>query len=284
MNRSKRPGNSMHRRFHLIVFAVFGVTGSLMLDAEVPAPPTSCVLIQELNGGTVLTPSNAACDTRLSPASTFKIPHALVALETGVVTVDSIERWDGTKYGQQAKWNQDHTVISALRPSVLWFFQRIAPRIGAQRMAQWLAKLDYGNRSTSGSVSEYWINGTLQISPREQVSFLRRFYRGELPIDAAHVSAVRALQQPHGSVENSLGVHRLDGDWRDASLNAKTGATTAAGYRVSWLVGELQVRERRFVFASAVWRSGGDVDALDAATLAARRFAELGLLPGKSGK
>ena len=52
-----------------------------------------------------------------------------------------------------------------------------------------------------------------------------------IEIDAAHVRAVReGLQQPRGSVENSLGVHRLDGDWRDASLNAKTGATTAAGW------------------------------------------------------
>ena len=263
-----------------IAIAVFCVTGTFALRAQPPGPLSSCVIVQELSGETALTPANPMCDTRLSPASTFKIPHALVALETGVVTTDSVERWNGTKYEGQAKWNQDHTVISALRPSVLWFFQRIAPRIGAERMADWLAKLDYGNRNTSGSVSEYWINGTLQISPREQLTFVRRFYRGELPIDAVHVLAVRdGLQQSRGAVENSLGVHRLEGDWREASLNAKTGATTAAGYRVSWLAGELQVRKGRFAFASAVWRSNGPVDTLDAAKLAARTFTQLRLLP-----
>ena len=111
------------------------------------------MLLQELESGKLLTAANAQCDTRLSPASTFKIPHALVALETGVVTTDSVERWDGTTYERQAKWNQDHTVISALRPSVLWFFQRIAPRIGAERMTQWLARFDYGNRATSGQIT-----------------------------------------------------------------------------------------------------------------------------------
>ena len=65
-----------------------------------------------------------------------------MALETGAVTPDGIEKWDGTKYPRQLKWNQDHTVISALKPSVLWLFQRIAPRIGAARMTAWLTKFD----------------------------------------------------------------------------------------------------------------------------------------------
>ena len=38
----------------------------------------------------------------------------------------------------QPSWDRDHTVLSAMRPSVLWFFQRIAPRIGAERMHEWL--------------------------------------------------------------------------------------------------------------------------------------------------
>ena len=111
---------------------------------------------------------------------------------------------------------------------------------------------------------------------------MRRFYRGELPINSAYVRAVRAgLQQQPGTVENALGVQRLDGDWSEATLNAKTGATTAAGLRVSWLVGELQSQQRRFAFVSAVWREDGDVDTLDGARLAAQTFAQLHLLPAK---
>src|SRR5262245_32607116 len=97
---------------------------------------SSCVLIQEIAAARPLL-ERGDCATRLSPASTFKIPHALVALQTGVVTTDTIEKWDGVRHEQQPEWNHDHTVISALQPSVLWFFQRIAPRIGAERMTQW---------------------------------------------------------------------------------------------------------------------------------------------------
>ena len=253
-----------------------------MLLAATPASsqsqPHSCMVIQELRADTPPV-GRGECATRLSPASTFKIPHALVALETGVVTPDTIEKWDGTKYPRQPKWMRDHTVISALRPSVLWFFQRIAPRIGASRMAEWLAKFEYGNRDVSGPITEYWVNGRLQISPMEQVMFLRRFYGQSLPVRVEHLRAIRAgLLQDRGTIENSLGIHPLEGNWDGAGLNAKTGATSTSAYRVSWLVGMLS-GSSQYVFAAAVWRQSGEVDTLDATRLAVRQFIESGLLP-----
>ena len=167
-----------------ITFAIFLLVAATPATAQ-DAPRHSCVIIQELNAAQPLVAKGDGCSTRLSPASTFKIPHALVALETGAVTPDSIEKWDGTKYPRQLKWNQDHTVISALKPSVLWLFQRIAPRIGAARMTEWLAKFKYGNGEVSGPITEYWINGRLQVSVPEQVAFLREFYRARAAGTAA---------------------------------------------------------------------------------------------------
>lgn len=253
----------------------------VLLHAE-PPQNGSCVLIQELSAAKPLVARGNGCSTRLSPASTFKIPHALVALETGVVTVDSVERWDGTRYDRQPEWNHDHTVISALRPSVLWFFQRIAPRIGADRMKRWLDRFEYGNRDVSEPIAEYWINGHLRISPLEQVAFLRRFYREDLPVQAANLRAVReGLEQKPGTVQNALGVHQMTGDWRQATLNAKTGATTTADQRVSWLVGLLRSSGRDYVFAAAVWRADGEVDTLDAARLAVSTFISTKVLPAR---
>jgi beta-lactamase class D len=246
-----------------------------------PAPAThSCVVIQEIRVEQPVLARGDQCDTQLSPASTYKIPHALIALETGVVTLESIEKWDGRKYARQPKWNQDHTVISALRPSVLWLFQRIAPRIGAARAAQWLEKFDYGNHNVSGPIEQYWVNGRLQVSAPQQVAFLRKFFGGTLPVQQRYRDAVRnGLRQQTGTVENSLGVHRLEGDWRGTTLFSKTGAATTPNYRVSWLVGMLQSGERQHVFASAVWKAQGDVDTLEASRLAAAAFVDAGLLP-----
>lgn len=264
-----------------MVFILAIAAAVIALAPESVTQPRSgkCVVIHELTAPKPVV-DRGACATRLSPASTFKIPHALVALETGVVAADTVERWDGVRHEQQPEWNRDHTVLSALRPSVLWFFQRIAPRIGADRMTGWLARFDYGNRDLSGPITGYWINGRLQISPREQVRFLRRFYREDLPLARRHLRAVRqGLEQTPGTVQNALGSHRVAGDWRQATLNAKTGATTANGSRVSWLVGLLRSGGRDYVFAAAVWRADNRVDSLDGARLAVETFLSSGILP-----
>ncbi|MEP7118075.1 MAG: penicillin-binding transpeptidase domain-containing protein [Acidobacteriota bacterium] len=251
-----------------------------------PAAPflKTCVVIHDVAADRTTPSDRADCATRLPPASTFKIPHALLALETGVVTATSVERWDGTAYPGRPSWQQDQTVVSAIGPSVLWFFQRIAPRVGAGRMHDWLERVHYGNADTSGPVTQYWLNGHLRVSPDEQVAFLRRFYDQSLPIAPAHLAAVQAalIEEP-GAVENATGSHPLEAQWRAGLvLSAKTGATQADdGTSVSWLVGRLTADGRHYVFASAAWRLGAQVDALDGARAATAAFVHRGLLTAR---
>lgn len=245
-------------------------------------PVSSCVVVSESGGppqrwqGT-----EADCATRLSPASTYKIPHALIGLETGVITPATVFKWDGVRHASQPKWNQDHTVLSSMKPSVLWFFQTMAPKIGAARAHEWLQRFSYGNTDTSGDVKNYWVNGLLRISPTEQLAFLRKFYDRALPVSRDHMDRLKtALEQAPGTIENARGVTKLDAVWRQGdALNAKTGATTiASGESISWLVGELTADGRTIVFASATWRGSGGVDSLDAAKLAVKTFVDRGVL------
>jgi beta-lactamase class D len=225
--------------------------------------------------------SAADCATRLSPASTYKIPHALIGLETGAVTERTVEKWDGVRHPDQPKWNLDHTVFSAMKPSVLWFFQKMAPRIGAERAHEWLRRFAYGNADTSGPITEYWINGRLRISPDEQLTFLMRFYGSTLPVKRDYVDRLQdAMLQAPGTVENARGVHKLDAIWSSGlKLNSKTGATTLeSGESVSWLVGQLSIDKRKLTFASAMWRSKGGVDTLDGARLAIQTLIDRGVL------
>ena len=255
------------------------VMAPVISAAQVGPGEQRCVVIYDEDAKDLWRSDAARCSARLSPASTFKIPHALVALETGVVTTTTIEKWNGTRHPQQPSWDRDHTVLSAMKPSVLWFFQRIAPRVGATRMHEWLLRLHYGNADTSGEVTQYWVNGTLRVSPEEQVAFLRRFYEQSLPIRTDYQLAVReALTQQPGTQQNARGVHKLPDAWpAHAELNSKTGASTTARESVSWLVGALTVSGKRYVFASAVWRQGG-VDQLAATHHAIATFRDRGIL------
>jgi beta-lactamase class D len=264
----------------VLALASYAFTPRGVADAAAPRASThSCVVIADSVSSNVWRSNPEACATRLSPASTFKVPHALVGLETGVVTPATSEAWDGTPYPNQPEWQHAHTVLSALKPSVLWFFQRMAPKIGAERMHEWLTRLKYGNADTSGDVKFYWVNGTLRVSPDEQVAFLRQLFAGTVPFRGESQQLVReALVQRTGTVQNATGIHPLDGAWDKTTLTSKTGATTANGQGVSWLVGQLKAGGREYVFASAVWKDGAGVDALEGTRLAARTFIERSLI------
>src|SRR3569833_464723 len=65
------------------------------------------------------------------PASTFKIPNSLIALETEVVQDPDkdVFKWDGVTRSIEA-WNKDHTMRSAIAVSAVPVFFVFARRIG----------------------------------------------------------------------------------------------------------------------------------------------------------
>lgn len=149
-------------------------------------------MLQALDGSAPLVSDPVECAVRTSPASTFKIPHALIALETGAVS-DAMDpvRWDGSSQ-PFAVWERDHSLHSAIAWSVVWVFQRTAASIGRERMLQQLEKLRYADDVFDGELTEFWLNGDLVVSPEEQLRFLADFGRGGLNVRRAHREAVKA--------------------------------------------------------------------------------------------
>ena len=92
------------------------------------------------------------------PASTFKIPHALIALQTGVVTdPDAMVLWDGIRMWSPA-WERPHSLATAIRDSVVWFFQRTAVAIGRDRLHESLKSMRYGNTEVAGELTTFWLD------------------------------------------------------------------------------------------------------------------------------
>jgi beta-lactamase class D len=171
------------------------------------------------------------------PGSTFKIPHALIALETGVVADADKEviRWDGV-VREIEEWNRDHTLRTAMQYSVVPVFQQIANRIGADRMKQFVDAFDYGNRDIGGALDRFWLDGNLRISALEQIEFLKRFHDGELPVSKRSLTLVKDI----------LTVEKTE----DATLHFKTGAVGKDGKLVfGWLVGYAERGEAVSFFA-----------------------------------
>ena len=136
---------------------------------------------------------NRSGEARL-PASTFKIPNSVIALETGVVEDPDkdVFKWDGVVRSIEA-WNKDHTLRTAIAASAVPVYQEIARRIGEARMQKYLDLFDYGNRDIGGGIDQFWLTGSLRIDPVQQVDFVDRLRRGVLPASKRSQDLVRDI-------------------------------------------------------------------------------------------
>ncbi len=178
------------------------------------------------------------------PASTFKIPNSVIALETGVVgdPDKDVFKWDGV-VRFIPEWNKDHTLRSAIAASAVPVYQEIARRIGEERMQKYLAAFDYGNHDIGGGIDRFWLTGDLRIDPVQQVDFIDRLRRNALPVSKRAQQLTRDIL-PITKVGN-------------ATIRSKTGLigvddkTEGGGARssVGWLVGWVEKDDKETVFA-----------------------------------
>ena len=252
------------------------LTVLLLLLARLAAttPPAvgagECFVLAPLDGAAMVL-GGQECDRRTLPASTFKIPHALIALQTGVLTERTVLQWDGQKKDFPT-WERDHSLDSAIKWSVVWFFQRAAESIGRDRELQQLKAFGYGSQTFTHEVDRFWLNGDLLISPLEQIAFLKKMYSYELPVERRYIDTVTtAMTMPPGTLSNASGVHPFPLKWpRGTVARLKTGNGSVEAERVSWLIGEIDSDGRRYVFASRVRSSTRALDTTAGADLAVR--------------
>lgn len=242
------------RTLVVVLATVLAASGHTQSAGATQENRRECVMLLALDEPTPYVSDPAECAIRTAPASTFKIPHALIALDTGIVPDPlSVVTWDGTPQPFPA-WERDQTLDSAMKSSVVWFFQRTAASIGRDRMRAYLKKLAYAADTFDRDLTVFWLNGDLVVSPEEQLRFLERLARYRLPVDRRHVDSVKTtLLMPAGRVTNASGSHDFALDWpAPLVVRAKTGNTAVGGERVSWLVGHVETQNRQFVFVSRV--------------------------------
>jgi beta-lactamase class D len=183
----------------------------------------------------------------LLPASTFKIPHALFALEAGIVKDEfQVFKWDGTKR-EIEMWNQDHGLRGSMRHSVVPIYQLFARELGEARERAFLKQVSYGNADISGGLETFWLNGGLRISPIEQISFLQKLFRNQLPFKLEHQRLVKDIIVVEAG--------------KDIIVRAKTGWAARSAEPHGWWVGWVERPNGAIFFALNIEMPGGGEDA-----------------------
>ncbi len=171
------------------------------------------------------------------PASTFKIPNSIIALETGVVENDStLFEWDGEERNME-NWEQDLIFRDAFHFSCVPCYQEVARKIGVNNMTSFLDTLDYETMQVdSSNIDMFWLEGASRISQLQQIDFLKRLYQSELPISDRTEKIMRRMM-----VMEEKELYKVSG---------KTGWSNSIGNHNGWFVGYMETQNNTFFFAT----------------------------------
>ncbi len=197
------------------------------------------ILIYDLKNETYYSNDFNWTKTGIIPASTFKIPNSIIALETGVIKNDSVVfKWNGEKR-KFKKWEEDLTFKKAFQVSCVPCYQEIARKVGVKRMKLYLKKLNYkGMVFDTLTIDNFWLEGKSKFSQMQQIEFLKRLYFSKLPISKRTENIMKDIMQ----IEKN----------ETYILSGKTGWGMHNEKNNGWLVGYLETNNSVYFFATNI--------------------------------
>ena len=215
------------------------------------------IVIESLNKKKINIYNDKRASELFSPASTFKIPHSLIALNEGIVKKDSVIVWD-KKIREYESWNKDQILLTAFKSSCVWCYQEFASKIGVEKYKKYLKELNYGNKKIGDDVTRFWLDESLEITTFEQIKFLKRFYTNNLPFKIEDINLLKEIM--------------IDEKNENYTIRAKTGWEGKYG----WYVGYLETKNDVWFFATNIdTKSKDDLPKRKEITLEALKIKEI---------
>jgi beta-lactamase class D len=206
-------------------------------------------LVKE-NNRTLIKKGN--CTARHAPCSTFKIAISLMGYNEGLLVDDNYPEL-AFKVGYPDYidvWKQPHTPSLWISHSCVWFSQILTRKLGFDKFKEYVTKFNYGNKDVSGDknknngLTKAWLSSSLEISTKEQVKFLQKLLKNELPVS----------EKSHAMARKILFVEDLYNGWE---LYGKTGSgsllnhdkTKKLDLQIGWFIGWIEKDNKQIAFA-----------------------------------
>lgn len=134
-------------------------------------------------------------------------------------------------------WYIDHTIKTAMKYSVNWYFSELLEQIGHANIIEYLDKLDYGGESNLPGNSLFWYMSKLKISGVEQVEFIKNIINQNCN-GISKDAQLNTKQIFPVKTENNY------------SIYGKTGTGQIADNRyIGWYVGFIETKTNSYSFA-----------------------------------
>lgn len=180
------------------------------------------------------------------PASTFKIINTLIALQERIISSvnDTIQfnnrEVDTSKYGFRPKTYRNVTVTEAFKESIVWAYMDLAKNISPSTYLKYLDKIEYGNSKFEIDRNDFWNFGEFEVTPIQQINFLIKLYKLELPFDKNY----------QVEVKNML----FEGSNNGYKIYGKTGWTRSDSMYIGWWVGFMENDKDTVFFVTRIKR------------------------------
>lgn len=214
---------------------------TIVLGVQAAEARMICTVVADATSGTILH-EQGDCQSRVTPASTFKVPLAVMGYDAGFLTNETTPKlpyrkgyadWGGKN------WTQDTTPERWMKYSVVWYSQEIARALGVAKMGAYLSGFDYGNRDLTGDpgknngLERSWISSSLKISPREQLAFMAKLVNRQLPVSRDALDrAIRIVE--HAPVDGGWTIHGKTGSAYPRKADGNFDRTRGWGWYVGW--------------------------------------------------
>jgi beta-lactamase class D len=191
------------------------------------------------------------CTTRRSAQSTFKLPLAVMGFDSGILKDAHNPVWpyDPAYVTNREEERHEADPTRWEKDSVVWYSQRLTKKLGFHKFKSYVGKFNYGNKDISGDpgknngLTNSWLSSSLQISPIEQVAFIRAFLSRNLDVsDSAYKHTKSIIPR---FFTKGFEVHGKTGTGFKRSADGSINRDFQEGWFVGWAEGQ----GKKIVFA-----------------------------------
>lgn len=210
---------------------------------------TLCTVVADASSGKILT-EQGDCRTRVTPASTFKIPLAVMGFDAGILQdahAPTLPFRTGYADWGGDNWKQPTDPARWMKYSVVWYSRVVTHQLGVQRLEKYAKDFGFGNADFSGDAGQdngldrAWIISSLKISPVEQTAFLTRLVNRQLPVAPQVYDKVMQVVEA-SSLNDGTRVQGKTGMAYPRKADGSFDEARAYGWFVGWAVMEGRTR------------------------------------------